>query len=79
MADAIERRNNAKQQAEQVKNELEVSRMNLEKARIDAEANKVRTTGLSKENLTEKWIDAIKTTNNKVIITDGKVPVILGQ
>jgi regulator of protease activity HflC (stomatin/prohibitin superfamily) len=79
MADAIERRNNAKQQAEQVKNELEVARMNLEKARIDAEANKVRTTGLSKENLTEKWIDAIKTTENKVIITDGKVPVILGQ
>jgi len=79
MAEAIERRNNAKQQAEQVKNELEVARMNLEKARIDAEANKVRTTGLSKENLTEKWIDAIKTTQNKVIITDGKTPVILGQ
>ena len=79
MAEAIERRNNAKQQAEQVKNELEVARMNLEKARIDAEANKVRTTGLSKENLTEKWIEAIKTTQNKVIITDGKTPVILGQ
>ncbi len=79
MAEAIERRNNAKQQAEQVKNELEVAKMNLEKARIDAEANKVRTTGLSKENLTEKWIEAIKTTSNKVIITDGKTPIILGQ
>lgn len=79
MAEAIERRNNAKQQAEQVKNELEVARMNLEKARIDAEANRVRTSGLSKENLTEKWIDAIKTTQNRVIITDGKTPVILTQ
>ncbi len=79
MAEAIERRNNAKQQAEQVKNELEVAKMNLEKAKIDAEANKVRTTGLSKENLTEKWIEAIRNTNNKVIITDGKTPIILGQ
>ena len=79
MAEAIERRNNAKQQAEQVKNELEVAKMNLEKAKIDAEANKVRTTGLSKENLTEKWIEAIRNTNNKVIITDGKTPVIIGQ
>jgi regulator of protease activity HflC (stomatin/prohibitin superfamily) len=79
MAEAIERRNNAKQQAEQVKNELEVAKMNLEKARIDAEANKVRTTGLSKENLTEKWIDAIRNTQNKVIITDGRSPIILSN
>lgn len=79
MAMAVERRNNAIQQAEQVKNELLVAEMNLQKARIDAEANKVRTTGLSNANLTEQWIDAIKTTQNKVIITDGKVPVILGN
>lgn len=77
MADAIERRNNAKQQAEQVKNELQVAEMNLQKARIDAEANKVRTSGLSKENLTEQWIEAIRNTTNKVIITDGKTPLIL--
>jgi len=79
MAKAIESRNNAKQQAEQVKNELEVARMNLEKAKIEAEANKVRTSGLSQQNLTEQWIEAIKTTQNKVIITDGKTPIIFGQ
>jgi len=77
MSEAIERRNNAKQQAEQVKNELEVSKMNLEKAKIDAETNKARTEGLSEKNLTEKWIEAIRTTQNRVIITDGKTPVIL--
>lgn len=79
MIDAIERRNNAIQQAEQVKNELEVSRMNLEKARIEAEENKVRSSGLSNANLQEKWIEAIRTTQNRVIITDGKTPVFITQ
>ena len=79
MSQAIENRNNAIQKAEQLKNELQVARMDLEKAKIDAEANRIRTEGLSSKNLTEKWIEAIRTTNNKVIITDGKTPVILGQ
>lgn len=77
MGEAIERRNNAKQQAEQVKNELEVARMNLEKARIEAEANKVKATGLEPRVLQEQWIDAIRNTKNKVIITDGRTPIIL--
>ena len=77
MAKAIELRNNAIQQAEQVKNELQVSKMNLEKAKIDAEANRVRAQGLDNKILQEKWIEAIRNTNNKVIITDGKTPVIL--
>lgn len=79
MIAAIEKRNNAIQQAEQVKNELEVSRMNLEKAKIEAEANRVKAAGLEPRVLQEQWIDAIKTTQNKVIITDGRTPVILGQ
>ena len=79
MVDAIERRNNAIQQAEQVRNELQVSEMKLQKARIEAEENRVRTAGLSRENLTEQWIEAIRTTQNKVIITDGKTPIIFGQ
>jgi regulator of protease activity HflC (stomatin/prohibitin superfamily) len=79
MAEAIERRNNAKQQAEQVKNELEVARMNLEKAKIEAEANRVKATGLEPRVLQEQWIEAIRNTQNKVIITDGRTPIILGQ
>jgi regulator of protease activity HflC (stomatin/prohibitin superfamily) len=79
MAHAIEARNNAIQQAEQVKNELQVSQMNLEKAKIDAEANRVRAAGLDAKVLQEKWIEAIRNTDNKVIITDGRTPVILGQ
>ena len=77
MAQAIENRNNAIQQAEQVKNELQVSKMNLEKAKIDAEANRVRAEGLDSKILQEKWIEAIRNTKNKVIITDGKTPVII--
>ncbi|WP_262713943.1 SPFH domain-containing protein [Taibaiella lutea] len=79
MARAIEARNNAIQQAEQVKNELQVAQMNLEKAKIDAEANRVRAAGLDAKVLQEKWIEAIRNTNNKVIITDGRTPIILGQ
>ena len=79
MAKAIELRNNAVQQAEQVKNELQVSKMNLEKAKIDAEANRVKSQGLDGKLLQEKWIEAIRNTNNKVIITDGRTPVIFNQ
>lgn len=79
MIDAVERRNNAIQQAEQVRNELVVAQMNLEKAKIDAEANRVRTTGLSNANLQEQYIEMLRTTSNKVIITDGKTPVMLSQ
>lgn len=75
MAKAIEDRNNAIQQAERVKNELLVAQMNLEKAKIEAEANRVRAAGLDNKVLQEKWIEAIRTTTNKVIITDGKTPV----
>ena len=77
MAQAIENRNNAIQQAEQVKNELQVSKMNLEKAKIDAEANRVRAEGLDSKILQEKWIEAIRNTKNKVIITDGQTHVII--
>ena len=79
MSKAIELRNNAVQQAEQVKNELQVSKMNLEKAKIDAEANRVKSQGLDSKLLQEKWIEAIRNTNNKVIITDGRTPVIFNQ
>lgn len=79
MASAIENRNNAIQEAEKVKNQLETSKMLLEKAKIDAEANKVMATGLEPRVLQEKWIEAIRTTQNKVIITDGRTPIILTQ
>lgn len=79
MAKAIESRNNAIQKAEQVRNELEVAKMNLEKAKIDAETNRVKSQGLDGKLLQEKWIDAMRTTKNKVIITDGRTPIILGQ
>lgn len=79
MIEAIERRNNAQLQAEQVHNELEVAKMQLEKAKIEAEKDRVKSNGLTKEILQDKWIDAIRNTNNKVIITDGKTPVIIND
>lgn len=78
MATAIESRNNSIQEANRVKNELETSRMLLEKARIDAETNRVKSDGLTKEVLQAQWIEAIRTSTNKVIITDGKTPILLG-
>lgn len=59
-----------------MRNELQVAKMNLEKAKIEAEANRVKSQGLDNKLLQEKWIEAIRNTNNKVIITDGKTPVI---
>lgn len=79
MAAAIEERNNAVQKANQVKNELETSRMYLEKAKIDAETNRMKSSGLTTEVLQQQWIEAIRNTDNKIIITDGRTPIILGQ
>jgi hypothetical protein len=77
MLQAIEKKNNAIQEAATVENQLATSKMLLEKARIDAERNRVESSGLTKEILQQQWIEAIKTTNNKVIITDGRTPIIL--
>lgn len=77
MIKAIEARNNTVQQAEQAKNELEIARMELEKAKIYREKDLVKSQGLTKEILTDKYIDALRNTNNKVIITDGRTPVII--
>jgi regulator of protease activity HflC (stomatin/prohibitin superfamily) len=77
MANAIEERNNAIQQANKVKNELETSRMLLEKAKIDAETNRMKSSGLTKEVLQQQYIEAIRNSSNRIIITDGKTPVIL--
>jgi regulator of protease activity HflC (stomatin/prohibitin superfamily) len=79
MVQAIENRNNAVQKANEVRNQLETSKMLLEKAKIDAEANKAAAAGYEPRVLQEKWIEAIRTTQNKVIITDGRTPIILGQ
>jgi regulator of protease activity HflC (stomatin/prohibitin superfamily) len=79
MAQAIEQRNNQKQMAEQVKNELEVARMQKEKAQIEQETNRIKSQGLTKEILMERYIDALRWSNNRIIITDGKTPVLLNQ
>lgn len=79
MLDAIEARNVSLQKANTIRNELENSKLLLEKAKIDAEANRVKSSGLTKEVLSDRWINAIKYTKNKVIITDGNTPIILNK
>ena len=79
MLKAVEDRNKAIQEANRVKNELETSRMLLEKAKIDAETNKVQSVGLTKEILMQQYIEMLGKASNKVIITDGRTPVILGN
>lgn len=79
MIDAIERRNNAKVQAQQVENEKQTAIIQQEKARIEQTTNQIISQGLTKEILLQQWIEALKTTNNKVIITDGNTPVFLQQ
>ena len=79
MTKAIEKRNNAIMETEAVRNQIDQSKMLLEKARIDAQTNEVISSGLTDKVLAEKWIDAIRNTDNKVIITDGKTPVFIHQ
>jgi hypothetical protein len=79
MEQAIEARNNAVQKANQIENEVKVARMEQEKARIEAQTNNIKADGLNEKILKQEWINAIRYSNNRIIITDGKTPVILGQ
>lgn len=79
MREAIEKMNNAKINAETLRNELEGERMKLEKAKIEQQANIVRAQGLDPRVLQEQFIEAIRNSNNKIIITDGRTPVMLQQ
>lgn len=77
MSRAIEARNNAVQEANKVENELKVSQMELQKAKIDAQTNNMKAEGLNDRILKARWIEAIRYSKNRIIITDGKTPVII--
>jgi hypothetical protein len=77
MTNAIESRNNIIQETERERNEIELAKMRQQKELINTETNKIISSGLTKEILLNNWIEALRNTDNKVIITDGKVPVIL--
>jgi hypothetical protein len=76
---AIEDRNNAKIKAEQVENERKIALMKLENAKIEQQTNTIKSQGLTKEILQERFIDAIRNSSNRIIITDGKTPILINQ
>lgn len=73
----IERMNNAKVETQTVKNQLATATMLQEKAAIEAKTNEIKSKGYTREVLAERWIDAIKTSSNRIIITDGKTPIMV--
>lgn len=77
LTDEIERTNAALQKKRTIANEIENSKMEKEKAEIDAQTNEAKSRGLTKEVLTSDYIKMLQSTDNKVIITDGKSPLIL--
>jgi hypothetical protein len=79
MGKAIELRNNAVQKANQIENEVRVAKMLQEKAKIEAETNNIKAEGLNDKILKEKWINAIRYSKNRIIITDGKTPIMFGN
>ena len=79
MEDAIEARNNAVQKANQIENEVRVAKMKQEKARIEAQTNNIKADGLNEKILKQQWINAIRYSSNRIIITDGKTPIMLGN
>jgi regulator of protease activity HflC (stomatin/prohibitin superfamily) len=79
MTDAIEARNVAIQEANKVENQLNTARKLQAKALIEAKTNDIIASGLDDRILTLRWIDAIRYSDNKVIITDGKTPVFIGK
>jgi hypothetical protein len=70
---------NAKIKAEQVENERKIALMKLENAKIEQQTNLVKSQGLTREILQERYIDAIRNSSNRIIITDGKTPILINQ
>lgn len=79
MSDAIEERNNASIKAQTVQNEIKIAQFQLQKDSLIKRSNQIKSDGLSREILQEKYIDMLQNTKNKVIITDGKTPIIFNQ
>jgi regulator of protease activity HflC (stomatin/prohibitin superfamily) len=79
MKNAIEARNNSIQRARQVENDLQVAKNQQDIARIEQETNRIKSIGLTDKILTEQYIDMLLRTKNKVIITDGKTPLIISR
>lgn len=77
MSENIERMNNAKIETQTVKNQLATATMLQQKASIDAKTNEIKSQGYTKEVLAQQWIEAIRNSSNRIIITDGKTPVML--
>lgn len=77
MIEKIEARNNVAQEIGKAQQELNLSRIALEKAKIDAQADIERSKGLTPEILQLEYYKAIKPTDK--VITDGKTPVIISR
>jgi len=78
MKKAVEARNESIQNARKAENDLEIARMEQQKALIERETNRIRSQGLTPQILTSQWIDAIND-NDKIIITDGNTPVMISK
>lgn len=74
---AIEETQLVAQKTAQAKQRLEAAQAELQVARLEAEKAKIEAVGLTREILTKQWIEAIRWSNNRIIITDGKTPVML--
>jgi len=79
MRNAIEARNNSIQRARQVENDLQVAKNQQEIAKIEQETNRIKSIGLTDKILMEQYINMLRETKNKVIITDGKTPIMLSH
>lgn len=81
MVDAINLKNNSKQKALAVKNDIEVSKLKLEQAKIDAQTDIESSRGLTPEILKLRGIEALeklaKSGNAKTVLINGDNPFIL--
>jgi hypothetical protein len=81
MVDAIDLKNNSKQRALAVINDIQVSKLKLEQAKIDAQTDIESSRGLTPEILKLRGIEAMeklaKSSNAKTVLINGNNPFIL--
>lgn len=78
LVDAIESRDADRQKISAMQNEIELSKLRLEKERLETQINQEKARGLSKELIQMEYIEAIKNAD-QVIITAEPIKININQ
>lgn len=77
LTDEINRTNASLQRKKTIANDIENAKELQRQANIEAETNRIKSSGLTPMVISKEWVDMLKNTNNKVIVTQPGTSVMV--